>query len=279
MKPLDLLVLQKITKSYQSVLSIFQVLAAAGLLSFPQKISFLDTALKLLESGDDMVPIKVVQVLLIVITRGDVVKPPMAHNVLTLCLKAFASKSQIIKNNVFAVLRQMYALLFEQYAAESKANIEGNLEGTELHNVCYEQLEQLIEVAGEKYKHTSFKGLGMDIITVILADTQGVLSKSPKIVELFEKNYTPCLKNYLVSEINSFPMITRAVKSATQLVLTMQISYNLLQPILLIANFPHSWHRYLALESFCTVFSEYKQIQLMHSMLNNVTNMRVMISL
>jgi len=279
-KPLELLIQQKSSKSYQSVLSIFQVLAAAGLLTFSQKISFLDSAHILLDSGDDMVPIKVVQVLLIMIIRGDIVKHPMANKILALCMKAFGSKSQIIKNNVFAVLRQMYSLLFDQYSNECKALITANkkvelIETTELHKVCYEQIEQLIQISGEKYKYISFKGLGMDILTVILAESQGILTNSQQIVSLFEKSYMPVLTNYLMTETMNFPIITRAVKSSTQVILTLQVAYNLLQPILQIASSTHSWHRYLALESFCTLFSEYKQIQFMHSMINNVTNMRV----
>ncbi len=178
----------------------------------------------------------------------------------------------------------MYSLLFERYATDHKASQDDTkeheqpaFEESEIHKVCAEQIEQLIALAGDKYKYTNFKGLGMDLLTVILAETQGQLSSSPRIAELLEKSYAPFLKNYLANEINSFPLITRAVKSATQLILTLQTSYNLVHPILAISASSHSWHRYLALESFCTLFGEYRQIQLMHGMINNVTNMRVII--
>ncbi len=144
----------------------------------------------------------------------------------------------------------------------------------EIHKVCVDQIQQLIALSGEKYKHTNFKGLGMDLLTVILAETQGQLVASPQIVELFEKSYAPQLKSYLSPE-TAFPLITRAVKSATQLVLALQTSYGLIHPVIALAGSSHSWQRYLALESFCSIFSEYKQIQLMHGMINNVTNMRV----
>ena len=175
---------------------------------------------------------------------------------------------------MFAVLRQTYSLLFEQYVAD-RSKLQARIEESEIHKVCVEQIEQLIAIAGEQYKYTNFKGLGMDLLTVILAETQGQLANSPRIVELFEKTYSPYLKNYMVNETGSFPLITRAVKSATQLILTLQTSYSLVHPILALSGSTYSWQRYLALEAFCTLFAEYRQIQHMHGMINNVSNMRV----
>ena len=80
-KPLEMLIQGKNSKAYHSLLSIFQVLAAANLLTFAHKISLLELSLKLLDSSDDMIPIKVVQILLIMITRNDVVKEPLANKV------------------------------------------------------------------------------------------------------------------------------------------------------------------------------------------------------
>ena len=80
-KPLEMLINGKNTKAYPSLLAVFQVLAAANLLSFEHKVTFLDLAMKLLDSGDDMIPIKVVQILLIMLTKGDIVRAPLATKV------------------------------------------------------------------------------------------------------------------------------------------------------------------------------------------------------
>ena len=77
-----MLIQGKNTKAYHSLLSIYQVLSAANLLAFTHKVSFLDLSLKLLDSSDDMIPIKVVQILLIMITRDEVIKPTFASKVI-----------------------------------------------------------------------------------------------------------------------------------------------------------------------------------------------------
>ncbi len=84
-KPLEQLMQAESSKGYVSILTIFQVLAAAGQLSLANKVSFLDLALHMLDSSDDMIPIKVVQILLIMLTRADVARPPLATKVRTRC--------------------------------------------------------------------------------------------------------------------------------------------------------------------------------------------------
>lgn len=273
-KPLEMLIQAKLYKGYTSALSLYQVMAAANLLCFEHKITFLDNSLKLLDSSDDMIPIKVIQILHIMLTHSDVTKAPLSSMVLTLCLKAFESRSQIIKNSVFAVLSQLYSLLFEEYANLCKGKkIEAQL--AKVQEVCAEQIERLIELTGEKHKNLVFQSLGMDILTIILASSHGNIVGSQVLMDLLGKSYCSHLINTIQLEANNYPLLVRAVKSATQLMLTLQTSYNLLQPILQISSSIQPWHRYLALECFSSLFGEYKQIQLMHGMVNNVTNMRV----
>ena len=160
-EPLNLLIQKKVSRCYLSVLSIFQTLFASSLLLFEQKIAFLELSLILLKTKDDMILIKIMQILLIMMDRSDIVKLPMANNILALSLKSFSIKNQMIKNNVFAVLGQMYSLLFEEYAIEAQ---RGNIrEESKLHKVCYEQLEKVVSITNSKTKHTNLKGLGMDI--------------------------------------------------------------------------------------------------------------------
>jgi len=262
--PLDLLVKQKVSKAYSSLLSIFQSLAGAGSLSFNHKLLFLDIALKLIDSDNEMIPIRILQVLLILTTRDDVGRPPMANKILQLCLKAFTSKNPSIKSNVFVLLRQMTTLLFGEYSKDNN-----------LQNVCFDIIDQLIIVAGDKYKQIRFKCLSMDLLTVILAEGKETLRKSVQIVELLENAYTPWLKNYLVHEIESYPVVFRVVKSVTQLMLTVRKSYILIQPMIAMASSMHSWHRYLVLESFCALFGNYEQILLISTITNEITNQSV----
>lgn len=265
--PLDLLVKQKVAKAYSSVLSVFQTLAASGYLSFAQKLLFLDTASKLMEASDEMVPIRILQVLLILITRSDVGRPPMAIKILQLCLKAFGCKNTSVKSNVFAVLRQLSTLLFEEYG---KTLDDG------LQKVCYDVLDQLIIAAGDKYKQLRFKCLAMDMLTVILAECRETLRRSSQITELIENAYTPWLRNYLVHETESYPVISRVMKSATQLMLALRGSYILLQPVLAMTASAYSWHRYLALESFRALFGDHRQIQSMYATTNEATGQPVL---
>ena len=79
----------------------------------------------------------------------------------------------------------------------------------------------------------------------------------------------------LINEANSFAVITRAVKSATQLVLTLQNFYDLLQPILLLTDSQECWQWYLSLEAFCVLSGDYKQIKNMDTMVNDVRGTRV----
>eukprot|EP00826_Nyctotherus_ovalis_P062140 TRINITY_DN8937_c0_g1_i8.p1 TRINITY_DN8937_c0_g1~~TRINITY_DN8937_c0_g1_i8.p1 ORF type:complete len:108 (+),score=32.04 TRINITY_DN8937_c0_g1_i8:23-325(+) len=68
-------------------------------------------AIELLNSEDDMIPIKILQIVLIMTNHEDILKPPMATKVVHLCLKAFNNNSQIIRGNVFTILKQMYTCL------------------------------------------------------------------------------------------------------------------------------------------------------------------------
>lgn len=188
-----------------------------------------------------------------------------------MCLKAFASKSQNIKNTIFAVLRQMYSLLFDAYIKQCSSHQINE----ELQKICFEQLERLVEITGEKYKQINFRGLGMDMLTVILEETKGYFIANQSFIHLFETSYVHNLNSYFRDNITSVPLVVRAVKAATQLILDVETAYVLLQPILEISRTPHSWHRYLALECFCSLFSEQKQVQRMHEMANNMANTRV----
>jgi hypothetical protein len=241
----------------------------SGSLMLTHKLSFIEIANKLVDTEDEMTIIKIIQILLIIINRNDTSKPPFADHLLSLCLKAFINKSQLIRNNILAVLRELYHLLFELLTKEINAQ-EVN---SELHHACYNQLKQLIEIAGGKYKDTAFKGLGMDIITVIL--TECPLINDAAISSLIQKAYAFTLSGCLVNELDNYPLTIRAVKSVVQIIVTLKHSYTLLQPILLLANSENSWQRYLALEAFCSIFTDYKQIQNMNLLVNEQKHTRV----
>jgi len=267
--PLNTIVQQKLTKHYSSVLGIFQSLAASGYLSFYQVIGFLDIADLLLDS-DDMILIKLIQVLLIVTTRESLSAQPMANKVLAFSLKVFSTREPIIKNNILAVLRQLHSLLFEQYTQHQTKNLE---------DICYEQLNQLITIVGDKSKPMNIKCLGIDLITLILVEARKVLKSSKQLNKLLRKDYVPLLENYLINEAGTFVVLMRSIKSVTQLLITLQSSYDVLQPVLNLANSSHSWQRYLALESFCTLFSDYRQIQLLNDAIRLSTNLPVLLNI
>eukprot|EP00826_Nyctotherus_ovalis_P028402 TRINITY_DN22443_c0_g1_i1.p1 TRINITY_DN22443_c0_g1~~TRINITY_DN22443_c0_g1_i1.p1 ORF type:complete len:257 (+),score=64.05 TRINITY_DN22443_c0_g1_i1:90-773(+) len=210
--------------------------------------------------------------------RRDIVRQPMSSKVLDLCLKSLHSKNHLITSNVFAVIQQMYTLLFEQYASESR--LREDIEKTEVHEVCYEQLERLIELAGEKKRSLKFKGLALDCITMVLAAAGSALSSSARIQSLFENSYIPSFCNYLgsskASSSNSFTHASRIVRSATQLMLVAGNSYALLQPLISMSNSQKPWQRYLALEAFSSLLKKYEQIQKLHKIFNKATNMRVL---
>jgi len=240
-----------------------------GSLVLAQKLTFLEIGSKLVDTGDEMTIIKIIQILLIIINRNDASKPPFADHLLSLCLKVFVNKSQLIRNNILAVLRELYHLLFELFAKE----INAQQVSSELHQVCYNQLKQLIEITGGKYKDITFKGLGMDIITIILIECP--LINDAQISSLIQKAYVFSLSGFLISELDNYPLIIRAVKSATQIMLTLRHSYILLQAILLLVNSEDAWKRYLALEVFCSLFTNYRQIQNMNSLVNEQKHTRV----
>jgi len=211
-----------------------------------------------------MTLIKIMQILLIMINRKDIVKQPMANKVFELCLKSLQNKSPLITSNVFAVIQQMYTLLFELYSAEGEVN-----------EVCCEHLGRLISLVSEKKKHIKFKGLALDCITMILSNSGKTLSSSTRIQSLFETSYVPSLSYYLANSKASFTLVVRVAKTATQLMLVSECCYILLQPLLVLSNSQKTWQRYLALEAFGYLLKEPEQIQRLHKMLNRTTNMRV----
>ena len=276
LEPIDLIIQQKILKAYYIVLSILQALAVADLLSLAQKLVFINMARRIVDSNEEMMMIKVIQILLIAINRLHVTKIPFANKVLELSLKLFAHKSNFVKNNIFVVLRQMYSLLFEQYVSKLKTQTPDNperVENSELHKICYDQLKQLIALNSDKSNQISFKGLGMDMVSLILSEYS--LIGSAQILELIEKLYTPCLNIYFSTEMDNYSIITRTVKSAVQVVSTLEISYNLLQPIIYLTKKEYTWQWYLALEAFNTILSKPKQLQNMNSFTNDITNTKV----
>ena len=280
LKPLEMLLAAKYEKSYTHVLSIIQVLSAANLLQHDKKLTLLDQFLKLFDSYDDMIPIKILQILMIMITAEDVVQTTFSLKILNLSLKAFSSKSQVIKNTVFAVLRQLYSLLFNQYNKTVIAKGQNNdsqeiFELCELHQICAEQLEHLVQLAGEKFKYTNFKGLGLDLLSAIMSECKTSLAVSAVIKGLFEVKLTNILVLYLKNETNSFPIIIRTVKCATHLMLSTKQSYNLVNLIITLSTSPHSYLRYLSLEAFSMLLNDYTQIQVMHDQTNSITNMKV----
>lgn len=84
-KPVEQLLQAKNSRAFQPALSIVQVLSAANLLAFPHKVTFAESAAKLLDVSDDMIPIKVIQILLIMLTKQDVGKYPLANKVRAKC--------------------------------------------------------------------------------------------------------------------------------------------------------------------------------------------------
>lgn len=239
------------------------------------KMAFLEVAGKLVDTGDEMVAVKIVQILLLIINREDICKSPFADNILSLSLKAFGNKNPLVRNNILAVLRELYHLLFELYSNEIHSQAIEVFQQSELHQICYSQMKQLIEIAGGKYKDAAFKGMGMDIITVVL--TEAPLVKDSLMSSLMQKAYAFTLSGYLINEIDNFGVIVRAVKSIAQLILRLRHSYMLLQPMLILANSERSWQRYLALEVFCTLFTDYKQIQNLNLRVNEQKHTRVIL--
>lgn len=270
-KPLEMIFASNLTKFYPVTLSIIQIFAGSSLMSFERKISFIDHSIKLLDTAIDMIPIKILQILLMSLSRSDIRKFPFASKISGLCLKAFSSKNQNIKNTVFAVMRQMYSLLFEEYINECKELHVGE----ELQKICLEQIEQLVELTGDKYKQLNFKGLGMDMLTIILAETKGFFNANPSVVHLFENSYVYNLSTYFLGDITSVPLILRAIKASTQLILDAETGYTLIYPILKMSESEITWHRYLVLESICTLFSDRKQVQHLHETINENTNTSV----
>jgi hypothetical protein len=271
-KPLSLLIQNKLSKTYQDILAIFQILAASNLLSIDNKLLFIKLADKLIEAGD-MILIRIIQILLLIISYEDIGKSILAEDTLNLSLHLFSNKSSLIRNNIIALLSQMYSLLFEKY----NEVLNKYEEVEKLNKVCYRQVEMLIEVAGDKYKQMNVKCLGIDLLSLIFAKPN--LKKSKEIVELVEKAYVPCLNNYLTSQTNSYQILTRSIKSAVHVMLTFQISYILLQPILALTDSLYNWHRYLALEAFCILFKDYNQLRFINLMVNDSTQTRVLLTL
>jgi len=265
-EPLTLLIQNKLTKTYQDILAIFQILAASNLLSLDHKLQFIGLAEKILEAGD-MIMIRIVQILLLIITYEDIGKTTLAENTLNLSLRLFNNKSSLIKSNIIALLSQMYNLLFEKY--DEILNKDEDID--ELNKICYKQIEMLIIVA--KHKQRNYKCLGIDLLSLIF--TKSSLKKSKEIVELVEKTYVPLLSDYLTDQTDFYPMLTRLIKSAVHVMLTFHISYTLLLPILALTKSMHNWHRYLALEAFCVLFKDYNQLRFINLMVNETTHTRV----
>eukprot|EP00826_Nyctotherus_ovalis_P011238 TRINITY_DN12937_c0_g2_i1.p1 TRINITY_DN12937_c0_g2~~TRINITY_DN12937_c0_g2_i1.p1 ORF type:complete len:331 (-),score=51.04 TRINITY_DN12937_c0_g2_i1:402-1394(-) len=269
-EPLSLLVQSRFTKTYQDVLAIFQSLAASNLLSLESKIKFTDLAEKMTEAGE-MAIIKIIQILLIIITYDDIATSTLAEKTFAFSMHVFSSKSSIIRNNIIALLRQMYDLLFGQYNKKLEATEEEK--STELDDICYKQIELLISITGDKYKQINYKCLGMDILTLIFTDSS--LRKCRRVTELIEKTYVPLLSEYLGNQVSAYQVLARAVKAATQVMLTFRTAYTLIQPMLVLTGSQYNWQRYLALEAFCVLFRDCEQLRYVNLMVNESTHTRV----
>jgi len=269
LKPLNEFAKGKEPKVNHLILGIYQGLAADKALTFTQKLSFLGLASQLTESNDEMTLIKILQILLLIITREDIIRAPMAKETSALCLHLLNDKSQVVKNNVFAVLQQMYSLLFGKCAeaCKEKASIE------ELHKVCYEELKKLTLLLEDD----SLKYLGMDILTMIFAKTKLELLNTPRMIKLLENQCISKLKSFLKTGVNSFTSIIRTIKCSTQLMLSLNTYYDLLQHILILADSTHLWQQYLALESFSILFAQPRQLVLMSNMINDCSDSMVAI--
>lgn len=251
------------------MLGIYQTLAAEKMLAFEQKTDFLQMASRLVECNVEMVLIKVLQVLLLITTREDIIKPPLASHTFSLCLSMLSSRSAVIRSSVFAVLQQTYSQLFGRHGDSlQELDVEG------LHNVCYEQLQKLATLL--RSKDCGLKYLGMDLLAMAFCETKVELVNTPRMTRLLEKECIAYLKNCLRTEVNSFATITKVIRCSTQLILSLRISYDLLQHILILADSVHLWQQYLALESFSILLNRPKQIEAMNSIRNSYSNSMVL---
>lgn len=81
-KPLELIIDSNLQKCYLTILTIFQNFAGSNLLTYERKISFIDHGMKLFDSSIDIIPIKVLQILLMSFSRSDILRDGMASKVL-----------------------------------------------------------------------------------------------------------------------------------------------------------------------------------------------------
>jgi hypothetical protein len=118
--------------------------------------------------------------------------------------------------------------------------------------------------------------MGMDLVAVILAETGPSLGKCKKTREILDKNLAPHINAYFKSASTSYSMMSRAVKLATQLMLSLQSSYGLLGTIMGYSTSPQVWIRYIVLEAISGLLSVPAQIQQLHLISNNETHGRVL---
>lgn len=193
---------------------------------------------------------------------------------MAVCIKAYANKSTSVKNTVLAVLRQQYSILFNQFvslAKNSGAEDSKTYEETDVYKVCAEQIVELVSLAGDKYKQISYKAMGMDILTVIFAETGAYLKNVKVIKETIVNHLVPHLKSYMEDPSTSYSLLSRTIKLSTQIFLNFSISHNLLFTILTFATSGQSWIRYLALEVFCSLLHNSSLLQTLHSIPNTET--------
>ncbi len=265
------------------MLAIVQTLASENQLAPDQKLAFIQHFARVIDPADDKNSIKILQILLILISSETVSHAALCSTVLSLCIKAFASKNALVRGTVLAVLQRQEYIMFSLFNAQAETYPPG-FEASELHKIALEQLEELVAICGDKYKFLNHKGMGMDLLSTVLSESGRNFHKDPRIVELFSTRLFPVLQGYLgtptLNPPYAFPMYTRAAKLSVQIILSFKAFYGLLSPLMSSTSslyvWVQPWLRYLALESFCAVLSGKGQIRAMHVAVSSETHRKVL---
>ena len=205
--------------------------------------------------------INILQIALCILSAQAVIVPALSQTVLNLSLKAFSSKDTLTRNTAISVLRRMHSLLF---AALNNSE--------ETFKMCYDQLEELVAISGEKYKTMNYKGMGIDLLAIIFVENDAVLGANKKIRDMLGKSLLPLLLSYMKNPATPYPLLIRVTRLSVQLMLCFESFYQLLVPILSWVNSPLCWLRYLALEAFLALLDSSRQIVELHTFINMETS-------
>jgi len=223
-----------------------------------------------------MIPIRVLQIVLIMVNNEDVLRVPMSTKILNFCLKAFNDNSQIIKGNVFIVLKQMYTLLFKEYKNECQKSYL--LDNKDIYKICLEHLDRLILITKDKKSPMSLKCMCMDTLSSIFIEGHTALAITPEMNNLLCQSYADQLNKFITNTSAPYMILKSAADSMARLIVITN-EYEHIQSFEQLANSEASWQRHLALNAFTILLGTYKQLQVMYTMVNKNNKMKVLIML